>query len=349
MKFGIITIIGNDNYGNRLQNYALQQVLIKLGYDVTSLINYPVFNFYKKYYLRRIKYHNVSKLDSYSLNLERAKSFESFNELICFSNKIYTIKSKFDFDYLVVGSDQVWNPFFDRLSDMDLLNIPNIKKIAYSASFGISELPKSVDSKYISKCIQDFDKISVREDAGKEILKQCGVKKEIEVLLDPTMLLTREEWSSIAKKPSFMHSDNYILLYFLGDISETRMQEIKKISLIKKYKIINILDKKSQYYTCGPSEFLYLVKNASLICTDSFHASVFSILFNNTFIFYDREEKNLVNMNSRVVTLLSKLKINDRIYNGESITDGNLKHDYSLAYSILNSERSKAMNFLKVD
>ena len=138
----------------------------------------------------------------------------------------------------------------------------------------------------------------------------------------------------------------YILLYFLGNIGKERYQEIEKKA--KKYncKIINIMDTKSKYYASDPFEFIYLIKNAFLICTDSFHASVFSILFNKAFIIYDRVY-NGKNMNSRIDTLLGNLKIQNRRYNEKYITEDNLKPDYKEAYEILEVERKKSYIYLK--
>lgn len=347
MKIGIVTIIGNNNYGNRLQNYALQEVLKKQGYDVETVLNEPVFNFKHKYWLRKIKYFNVKKLDTYDTNVERAEAFARFNKRIKFSNKLYTIKSKFDYDCLVVGSDQIWNPWFDRLSDFDLLNIKDsVTKIAYSASFGVDCLPVSVNTEKVTSCLKNFKAISVRENEGKEIINKLLPDKEIQVLIDPTMMLDSKEWDFVLEKPKQFKQGRFILNYFLGNLSNDKKEEIQKIASKYKCTVINILDKNDPYFSCGPSEFLYLEKHAFLICTDSFHSSVFAILYNRPFVIFDRDEYGVVNMNSRLNTLLSKLKIEDRRYNGEYITEENLNHNYSKAYEILEKERNKSINFL---
>ena len=190
-----------------------------------------------------------------------------------------------------------------------------------------------------------LNNISVREDRGKEIIQELTGRTDVEVLVDPTMLLNADEWDKVAKKPRELKNDKYILNYFLGELSEERNNEINRIAKENNCEVINILDKQSPFYQTGPSEFLYLEKNAFLICTDSFHSSVFAILYNRPFIIFDREDKE-VKMNSRIETLISKFKLVNRNYNGK-ITQENLEHDYTEAYKILEKEREKSNRFLE--
>ena len=240
----------------------------------------------------------------------------------------------------------MWNPKIGRLKDFDLLvGVPTKKRISLSASFGIEKIPK----KYINKTqneLKKFKAISVREDRGKEIVEELTGRKDIKVLVDPTMLLTAEEWDEVSKKPAMLKNDKFILNYFLGEISEERKKEIERVAKENDCEIINILDKNSPFYECGPSEFLYLEKNAFLICTDSFHSSVFAILYNRPFVIFDREQKNVTSMNSRLDTLINKFKLKNRKFEGK-ITEKNLKHNYEEAYKILEKERQKSERFLK--
>ena len=143
-KIGIITINDNNNYGNRLQNYAVQTYLKKLGFDVETLKNKEPYNEKKKYVFRVIK--NVIKGNK-RIKDERLKRFEDFNKNIKFSRRTITafsnIKDKYDF--FVVGSDQVWNSNIGRLRDVDLLGFArDEQKIAFSASFGVSEISSKI-------------------------------------------------------------------------------------------------------------------------------------------------------------------------------------------------------------
>ena len=343
-KVGIITINDNNNYGNRLQNYAVQEVLKKINVEPITLKNEPATNTKNKYLLRKIK--SFFNRGSYSKIIERKECFEDFNKNINFSSKKITPYSKLnEYDYFVVGSDQVWNPNFGRLRDVDLLEFAESrKKISFSASFGVSKLSEEYNSK-LKKDLKDFKAISVREDAGKEIIEEIVGRKDVQVLVDPTMLLTPNEWDKIAKKPKQLKSNRYILNYFLGELSEERKKEIERIAKENNCEIINILDRNSPFHQTGPGEFVYLEKNAFLVCTDSFHSCVFAILYDRPFIVFDRDD-SYVKMNSRLDTLLKKFNLKDRWYKNKIMKE-QLKANYEEAFNILEDERRKSKKFLE--
>ncbi len=346
MNVGIITIIGNDNYGNRLQNYALEQKLKSMDLKVETLKNEPFTNTKNMFLLRLIK--NINNKGTYSNNKNRRKNFEKFNKHINFSSKKINAFSKLKkYDYVIVGSDQVWNPNFLRLREVDLLsNVESKKRISYAASFGINDIPEQ-DKKRVAKELRKFKAISVREKRGEVIAKNLTGRKDITTNIDPTLLLKEKEWEKIIKKPEYKLPKKYILNYFLGSIKPEIDREIKRFAKENECEIINILDKKNCFYTSGPSEFLFLEKNAFLICTDSFHSSVFGLIFDRPFVVFDRNQKNIEKMNSRIETLVDMFKLKGRIYNGEEITKDNIKHNYKEAYKILENERQKSEVFLK--
>ena len=339
-RVGIITPYGNNNFGNKLQNYALQELIQRYGFDVCTLINYAALNSKKKFIFKYFK--NLFVKESVD---GRVQKFIDFNENINYSSKKYTVFSDFnEFDYLVVGSDQVWNPFHGRLSDVDLLsNVDSKKRISYAASFGISSLPEKFLMKTKSELLQ-FKNISVREDSGKSIIEKLTSRTDVKVIIDPTLMLSANDWDEIAKMPEMYDGKKYILNYFLGELSSDRYNSIKKIADENNYEIINILDPNCKYYCSGPSEFLWLEKNAELICTDSFHSSVFAIIYDRPFVVFSRGDNS---MSSRIETLISKFKLKNREYNGDSITKENIKHNYSEAYIVLEEEKKKAENFLR--
>lgn len=348
-KVAILTINDDNNYGNRLQNYALQETLKKMNVVVETIENKKgVYGF--RYIIRKVKNYIKIKIPLKMVN-ERTKTFLKFNrDNIKYSkigideNHIHkNINEKYDCFF--TGSDQVWNPTFDRMSDIDFLTFAEKRKRnSFSASFGINNIPDNMKHYYKEKLMQ-FNNISVREDRGKEIVEELTGRKDVEVLLDPTFLLTAEEWDKIAQKPKMLRNNKYILNYFLGNLSEKRRRKIEKIAKENNCEIINLLDKQSPFYNSGPSEFLYLEKNAFLICTDSFHSSVFSIIFNRPFVIFDREDK-LQNMNSRLETLLRKLNLYDRKCN-DNLSNESLIYDYSNAYKIIDKEKEKANAFIK--
>ena len=337
-KTYICTLYGNENFGNKLQNYALQTKLGELGFNVKTIKTEEVRNKYFRNFKNIIKfflpqYHKI--VARYNLFLKFSKNY------LKYTNK------KNSADYYVIGSDQVWNPntskYFKLFVGYDLLGV----KISYAASIGISNI-STTKNNFIADGLQNFKSISVREDSGKKIIEELTGRNDIEVLIDPTMLLTTEEWNKVSIKPKNfdkLNGKKYILNYFLGELSEVRKREIEKIAKDNDCEIINLLDKNDPFYISGPSEFLYLEKNAFLICTDSFHSSVFALLYDRPFVIFDRED-NEQNMSSRLDTLINKFNLKNRRFNGK-ITKENLEHDYTEAYKILEKERKKSKEFLE--
>lgn len=347
-RVGIVTIIDNNNYGNRLQNYAVQSIIERNNNSSLTLKNVLQLNkkgeSRLKYKLKVIKYTYLN----HKINNKREKLFNEFNKNIKFSKRIFNwnkLNKIEKCDIWLVGSDQVWNPNFG-MSDIDFLTFAEKEpKISFSASFGVNELPDDI-KEYVKEEIKTFKKISVREDAGKTILEELTGRTDIEVLVDPTMLLSAEEWDKVSKKPEQLKFDKYILNYFLGDLSEEWKNEINRIAKENNCEIINILDKNSPFYQTGPSEFLYLEKNAFLVCTDSFHSSVFSIIYDTPFVVFDRKQNGIASMNSRIDTLLTKFCLQNRRFNG-SITEELLSCDYSKTKKILEKEKEKSFDFLE--
>ena len=341
-KAGIITLFGEYNFGNRLQNYAVQEVLKKHDLDVKTI----------KY----IGLHDDVARSETEKDISRLNKFKKFNENIAFADEIIyrelDVRKDFheDFDYFVIGSDQIWNYTFDTIfSDKAYAAFaPKYKKISLSASFGVNYLPEEGSEDYrISKAgVEDMKAISVRENAGIELVKQLSGRDDAIVLLDPTMMLTAEEWEKVMKKPDSLKTDKFIVKSFLGNSSDKAMQELKRVAEENDCEIIDISDKNSPYYDMGPAEFLYLEKNAFLVATDSFHACAFSILFNTPFVVFKRDDNVLQSMHSRIETILGKFSMEYRIFEDE-ITDMILNGDFSHTAAILEEERNKAKRFLE--
>ena len=332
----IYTLNGNDNYGNKLQNYALVKYIESFGFSV--------FTIWLENSLKKIK--RILQYISYILlNKKRRISFLKFNKYL---NYIYKNKLNFSnkIDYFIVGSDQVWNCKFAEFDSSYLLNkVESSKRISYAASFAIDVLPENYKTLFLSELIK-FKCLSVREFGGKKIINDLNKDLDVKVVIDPTMLLTADEWDNVSLKPKMLKNDKFILNYFLGKLSEDKRNEIERVAQENNCEIINILDKNSPFYECGPSEFLWLEKHAFLICTDSFHSSVFAVLYNRPFIIFDREQEGMAKMNSRLDTLISKFNLKNRKFEGK-ITQENLNHDYSETYRILEIERQKSKDFLE--
>ncbi len=337
-KVGIITIFDEDNYGNRLQNYAVQEVLVSLGFDVETIKNVNIIEEYNL--LEEVK----------KVLPERREKFLDFNnsnmkindEVIIHDNVPENFHE--NYDYFVIGSDQIWNHEFpERFSNFSFAEFaPKEKRIAFSASFGIENIEKDIFEKY--EALKDVRAISVRENAGGKLVKDITGREDATVLIDPTMMLTKEKWMTVMKKPEMLKSDKYILKYFLGNVSEEKNAEIEKFAKENGCDIIDILDK-DNFYATGPSEFIYLIKNSFLVLTDSFHSCVFSILFNRPFLIFDRDQEGMRNMNSRIDTLLEKFDLENRRFNNK-IEEKDLKVDYTNSYKTLEKEREKVIDFL---
>lgn len=292
----------------------------------------------------------------------RLRKFREFNKRINFSKQILYRDAQVpkeleepknfsdNYDYIILGSDQIWNYSYEEaFSDKCLGGFaPGYKRISFSASFGVDYIPKKGTLIYniCKKCLKDMKAISVREEAGKRIAKELTERNDIEVLLDPTMLLDTKEWEKIVKKPEQLKTDKFIVKNFLGDTSEVVEKELERVAKENCCEILDITDKNSQFYDIGPEEYLYLEKNAFLVATDSFHACVFSILFSTPFIVFKRQEKNIASMYSRIETILDTFNMKSCIFTGK-IEKEKLNQDFSQVQTILNKERKKADIFMQ--
>jgi len=363
-KVGLVTIIDYKNYGNRLQNFAAQQVLESLGCDVVTLLNNPYKNIvHKRSIMERLKgksffdivqaiNNRIKKIKTNSINIEKEKALKEFSYInINESDFILSADSIPEnlgerFGYFVVGSDQVWNPTFRNGSCIDFLTFaPQNKRIAYAPSFGISEIPIEYHKDY-KKWLSEFSNLSVREDAGAKIIKDLTGRNAI-VLIDPTLMLSKEEWLNVSK-PSLLKPDKpFILTYFLGELSKETKGFIKSLSKDDNLEIVNLGNYKDiKRYATSPSEFIDYINSSSIFLTDSFHGVVFSILMEKPFVVFDRIG-NIPSMNSRIDTILGKFNLTKRKFNHAKTPSDYLEIDYSHVPSILERERQRTIDYLK--
>lgn len=346
-KIGIITIVGNNNYGNRLQHYAITKVFKKLGYDCEALILNQRKGSIK--YIPRALRMIVSQIkevttDKKSLNgrrLARFLEFNSDNNIIIKNKPFWSKNIKKKFSYFSIGSDQIWNPNFDYGYSTEFAEFAASKqRIAFSPSFGVDYIPDSKMENYI-RGLNGFNIISVREENGAELVRKLTGKTST-VLIDPTLMLSKDEWEVIVSQSKEIDASKpYILEYFLGKKSidtERQIEELSKNSNLERYELLN--EANPDLYCTGPAEFLYLIKNADLIVTDSFHATVFSIIFNKKFIAFERQNEK--GMSSRINTLLRKLEVTNEEFNGKLIKPNIEFYNEKLQY-----EKKKVYDFLK--
>ena len=224
-------------------------------------------------------------------------------------------------------------------------------KVSYAASFGLEKFPPQYLEIY-KKGLKKFGSLSVRESSGQTIIKEL-TGRDSEVVLDPTFLVNKNEWDEVASSPSKFRIKNYLLLFLLpGSIQlgtiKDYLEYFVKGTEIQIVSIGNNIDKlKSNFKiisTAGPREFLWLIKNANYIVTNSFHGTAFSIIFEKNFY-------TLLNNNerdSRLVEIVNKLELGDRLINPQTnkCILGLNQIDYYLVKNILDKEIDKSLVFL---
>ncbi len=348
---GLLTFQNADNYGAAMQAYALQRVIEEEGRECeylnifintkkvqgTSNIN-PVI-------MKLKKFKNIKKKITIRV---RSKKFEQFRrEYIKISNEKYTdktIKDSSRYDSYIVGSDQIWNLDITNDTLCFFLHFApkSKKKSSYATSIGLeslSERQKEIFAKYLP----EFDNISVRENKGAELIESF-TEKEINVCLDPTLLLDNKVWSALAKAPKHK---NYVLIYAMAD-SDTLVKKAKELARENGLKVIAVGLKKDvkgvkNIRTASPQEWLGLIRDASIVVTNSFHGTAFSLNFNKNF--YLEYLPAGWSVNSRLKNISQMFGIQERIIGEKAFKKGEI--DYDNANAVLEKEREKSLGYLR--
>lgn len=364
MKIAIVTITGEANYGNSLQNYAVEQIYRKMDCKSVTLVAQT------ETFIGRIKsviYSALFDKNHIYIKNRRKKQKEPLTlrrKRFCkFNKKFLNMKEKQsfdDYDFVSCGSDQVWN------FTLDVINkslpfylcqfVPRDKRISISASIGTDEIP-SEHLTTAKKGFEEMKSVSVREEKAKQIIKDLTGRTDVVVTIDPTLMLSADEWRKISKKPKYIKSEQKILLtYFLGDMSEEVSRYILKISETYDLKVIYLANEwvalgksfeNEEYYT-NPSEFLWLVEHCELVMTDSFHGCVFSTIFRKPFRWFSRIQKDVANMNSRMDTLFNKLNLGEWcIGTVEEPVDNVMYSDFNGVGERIKAEQDILSNYLR--
>lgn len=327
-KVTIITLNGYFNYGNRLQLFALASYL-------NERLNAVVYVYKHNAFKTRIK-----ELVKYDTPLRFI--FKKESKLRAFTKKHLQTQANYtECDCCIVGSDQVWNP--KLLSTRQyLLDAPtNSKKISYAASLGVDELTDNQVEMFRRALIQ-YDAISVREQSAKRLLQPLTTK-DIEVVLDPTLLLDCKRYEQLEKKPKGLEEDKgYVLCYILGNHDYQDL--ISEYAREHHYDVILFSDQRDSDY--GVEEFLYLIHHARLVCTDSFHACVFSFIFERPFVVFKRSGKES-RMYSRIRDFIKLFQLDSHEFNGKSISNSISTADYRNAKRILVREQKQSSEYLR--
>lgn len=373
-KIGIITSTQSfcDNYGAILQAFALSYKLKKLDLE-PLIIRYkidgeylkgtaPLSRRFKATLLNRNLSFHAKKvlLKNRILNKSTASVFSEFSKrYLQFYNEKYV-----DFDTLnisppncdafITGSDQVWNPVIHNNTNdpgyfLDFVP-PDKRRIAYAPSIGVSRIPDNCRTN-LKDYLKKFYVLSIREQSGADIIKDvCNI--DVPIVLDPTLLLSDIEWDEVCLTPDFL-PEKYILCYKFGK-SKIMDKTIQRISSYYNFPIVAVpASPETKYkmdYRIGPSEFLGAIKNAQIICNDSFHASVFSIIYNKPFLTFPRHEQQvLFSMNSRMTGLLKMLSLENRYITSENQINVDEIFDISFDHvnAVLKEKRANSMVYLE--
>ena len=351
MKVGIVTIFDNNNHGNRLQNYALQQVLLRYTDEVVTMKNKPWYS--KKSRLARMLPMAESAFFNRLLGMERrARIVEFTGRHVRLSRDCYWYdkadqapKKADACDLYCAGSDQIWNPTMGRGGSFDYLNFaPTERTFSYAASFGIDEIPENFRATATAG-LNHIQHLSVREDAGKKIVEDLTGRTDVQVVVDPTMLLTVQQWDQVLVAPKAQVPENYVLTYFLGGVSPERRAAVAERAEELGCALVEVMNPDSPFYAVGPEQFVWLIKHARYICTDSFHGSVFSFLYGKPFAVFARMGKG-PDMGSRIKTFMDKFSLQDCAAAGDILPEYCAGPDYSAGYEALEAERKKSAAFL---
>lgn len=342
-QLGLCICYSVKNYGSMLQAYATEKFVEKSNIDF-HIVRYEKthnFLFYMNSICKLLNSNfrnNVYTQFAYKLALKKNPElrrnisarinkfqdfqdnyFKNFTEIAKNYSELQSIGKKYP-AYLV-GSDQLWLPA--GLST----NFYNLKftdeaalRISYATSFGVSKIP-FYQRKRTKEFLQRIQCLSVREKKAVEMISSI-TGKQAELVVDPTLLLTSEEWESCIPRNENLYGD-YIFVYFIGNnqLHREAVHKLKERTGLKTVALIHI----DEYiptddtifdvtpFNVGPSEFVNLIRNAKYICTDSFHGSVFSIIHKKQFCIFDRfSENSKHSTNSRITSLCSVLGLNNR-------------------------------------
>lgn len=371
MKFGIVThYYKSNNYGGNLQAYALCKVIEKNGYKAEQLC-LPSGYYQKKAFPKRqiIDFKNFIKSSIYKFkyknyykNLKiRTNAMEKFNqEQIPHSDICYDLrnikKSLSNYQAFITGSDIVWGPKVH--SPFFFLNfVPcEIPKFSYAASLGTNQLTDS-EKEIFKNDLASYQAISVREKSVAPILSQV-TGKEVEICLDPTLLLDKEDWNEICS--CRMLEDEYVFCYFLGNNSSA-IKVAKEYAKKNKLKLVNIPYLSNEYNSLkdfgdvklsnvSPSDFLSLIKHANCIFTDSFHACVFSYIYKKNVIAFRRSKND--DLSVRVKDFLSLIKAENHYCDTDEkeslqYIDEQITLDCCYELENINSLKKKSLSYLQ--
>lgn len=355
---GIVTINDISNYGNRLQNYAMQQLLKKYGesYTIDLRVNVSTAPQYVRSFLRRPKLRIGNGLKailpcSGKIAAQRILSQLRFTERYVPDDKLSLTAYRglrgrrgSRLRTVVIGSDQVWNDRWLSSDDLALRLGSFVAEghcISYAASFGVSEV-KEESKPLFRKYLPRLRAISVREFRAAEMVRELA-DCDATVVLDPTLMLPAEQWRKIMRQ-FVPENDRYVLTYFLGKPDEAQGRTIQEYAREHGCRVRCILDMlDTETYVAGPEDFVELFSKAEYVFTDSYHACCFSLLFHKQFTVFNRADMDgKANMNSRMETLFRLFDLQASVRNA-GLAD---PIDYDKVDVLLSQHRQESQTWL---
>lgn len=336
---GNLTFNRAINYGAVLQAFALKEKVS--SYTQAEIINY-IQSFVQNIYI--VKGNKIKEFIRYIFFHKRDKKFNAFIKAIS-SEKIYdkVALRQADYEKIIVGSDQVWNYGCSGNDEMFLLPDMETKKYSYAASFGVAELPEKQVSFFKGK-LSKFRYLSVREKTGQDICKnQLGLSAE--VVLDPTLLLTKEEW---VERFHIQNKNKKYILVYAFEKSKELTTVAKRMAKLTGLPIYSISVSTKDFFgnkvikSAGPKEWVELFYNAAFVVTDSFHGTAFSVNFNKPFYTFAKNAKA-----SRIVDLLNTLGLQNLLNPVLEDVNPETEIDYVSVNEKLDEERKKSIAFIE--
>lgn len=365
MKIKTLTTYDVYNYGASLQAYALQRYLTLLGHEVKIIRYQPDYlsrkydykwvnpeSWMSRYVLTRVVYRALKFLQRQT-TIGRKRQFDYFNhQVLVETNKLYKTYEDLsdnppEADLFIVGSDQIWNVFYDAGRDpaFYLDFVREGLKASYAASFSYLDIDEG-NKERISKSLKTFDAVSVREIHGLNILKNMDVDGEW--VLDPVFLLSIDEWKKLMT--NFVKTEPYMLIYdFEGNEAlKTFAKDYAKKHGLKLYAIVDTYPLKyvhRNFKKAGPQDFITLIYNCDAFVSNSFHGTAFSILFEKPVFVFNRHRHKV---NSRMESLLHLFKLDASLIEDDASARSALDNvfDYHETNAILEREKTKSVNFL---
>lgn len=342
-KTGILTFHAAHNYGSMLQAYALKNYIENHG-ALCEIINYRTATQKDIYAVltkrKGIKYtlKNAYALLTYRAQKEKWQRFEDFlkEELAC--EKELSVKdiNSNGYDAVITGSDQIWNINANDFSDIYLGKSISFEKIAYAASCGTRREDPANGAGQITELLSEYSHISVRDSATKDFVHRYLPEKPVDVVCDPVVLHDKTFWDKIISAPRKRVPQKYIFMYTL-QCSKDLVSAAKKVSYVLGLPIViskvtnqyDMVMKAKKVLGCGPKEFLYLLKNAEVVVTSSFHAMLFSLIYDKKIFLFDGQNdnrhKDIIEKFALQQNILSAKMSNDEIVSSLQ----NMQTDYS--------------------